>query len=325
MPALYSQRIRDAEGEPEVFVYGSFPEAFRNQFFHIVNRVLKSIDNLQKNARGYHGSLENIHVCKLIVEKLCEDFSMEKGLKNIPGNLYSGSNSIYALEMYCSNCSDTDFLDLMDFIFESFSANGSVCQLIQKLYKTDNLFYQAIDELNYRLKQHRLGYEFINGEIIKKTNTFAHESIVRPALKLLMDDEFRGAEDEYLMAYEHYRKGKNKDAILNAAKAFESIMKAICEGLQYTYDKDKDTASRLNAILESNGFYPSYLRNHITGILQTLNTGVPVLRNKTSGHGQGATVNEYPDEYVEYALNLVATNMIFLHRLYKSAKERLST
>lgn len=77
--------------------------------------------------------------------------------------------------------------------------------------------------------------------------------------------------------------------------------------------------------MESNGFYPSYLRNHISGILQTLNTGAPVLRNKTSGHGQGATVSDYPDEYVEYALNLVATNMIFLHRLYKSAKERLST
>ena len=254
MPALYSQRIRDAEGEPEVFVYDSFPKAFRNQFFHIVNRVLKIIDTLQENARSYYGSSGNISVSKSIVRKLCEDFSMEKGLKDIPGNSYNGSNSIYALEMYCSSCSDTDFLDLMDFIFESFSANGSVCQLIQKLYKTDNLFYQAIDELNYRLKQHRLGYEFINGEIIRKANTFAHESIVRPALKLLMDDEFRGAEDEYLMAYEHYRKGKNKDAILNAAKAFESIMKAICEGLQYTYDKDKDTASKLNAILESNGF-----------------------------------------------------------------------
>lgn len=325
MPALYSQRIRDAEGEPEVFAYDSFPEAFRNQFFHIVNRVLKSIDTLQENARGYYGSSENVSVSKSIVEKLCEDFSMEKGLKYIPGNLYSGSNSIYALEMYCSNCSETDFLDLMDFIFESFSSNGFVCKTVCRYYEADNLFQRAIDELNHRLKQHRLGYEFINGEIIKKANTFAHESIVRPALKLLMDDEFRGAEDEYLIAYEHYRKGENKDAILNAAKAFESIMKAICEGLQYTYDKDKDTASRLNAILESNGFYPSYLRNHISGILQTLNTGVPVLRNKTSGHGQGATVSDYPDEYVEYALNLVATNMIFLHRLYKSAKERLST
>ena len=88
MPALYSQRIRDAEGEPEVFVYDSFPEAFRNQFFHIVNRVLKSIDTLQENARGYYGSSENVSVSKSIVEKLCEDFSMEKGLKNIPGNLY---------------------------------------------------------------------------------------------------------------------------------------------------------------------------------------------------------------------------------------------
>ena len=74
MPALYSQRIRDAEGDPEVFVYDCFPEAFRNQFFHIVNRVLRSIDNLQENARGYYGSSENVSVSKSIVEKLCEDF-----------------------------------------------------------------------------------------------------------------------------------------------------------------------------------------------------------------------------------------------------------
>jgi hypothetical protein len=34
----------------------------------------------------------------------------------------------------------------------------------------DELIDNAITELNYRFKQHDLGYEFTNGEIIPKTN-----------------------------------------------------------------------------------------------------------------------------------------------------------
>lgn len=185
--------------------------------------------------------------------------------------------------------------------------------------KNDKTNY-AIEELNYRFKQHNLGYEFINGEIIRKDSEHIHQEIIKPALKLLVSCEFAGAEQEYLDAFEHRRKGENKDAILDALKAFESTMKAICDGLGYSYDPAKSTAKDLISCLESNGFYPAYMNNHMTSLRTSLESGLPTLRNKNAGHGQGATVVNISDEFTEYALNLAATNIVLLAKLYESKK-----
>lgn len=300
---LYSRRKKDAQGNPEVFEYNHFPQGFRNQFFTIINRVFQE---LKKNYWNHD-----------FVEKVCEIFAQEKGLKCI-GKYYSHMNDLVALEEYVDKCNDEDFLDLVDFIFGSFISDEVVRGRFE-IYGKD-IYQDAIDELNLRLRQSGLGYEFLNGEIIEKTNTVTHENIIKPALRLLLDEDFRGAEEEYLLAFESYRKGENKNAILNATKAFESTMKAICSGLNYDYDTSKDTAKQLIHILEKNGFYPAYLNNHIAGIRTTLESGAPTLRNKTSGHGQGTSVQDIPDSYVEYALNLVATNILFLYKLYQDKK-----
>lgn len=52
------------------------------------------------------------------------------------------------------------------------------------------------------------------------------------ALKLLFEEGFEGAEDEIRKAYEKKRKGDNKNAILEAGKAFESTMKIICNKIK---------------------------------------------------------------------------------------------
>lgn len=40
MYKLYLERIRDKDGEPEVYFYEYFPNAFRNQVFYIITDVL---------------------------------------------------------------------------------------------------------------------------------------------------------------------------------------------------------------------------------------------------------------------------------------------
>lgn len=289
------------------YIYDNFPQSSRNQFFTIINSVFQVI------KQKYHASTD-------VPMELCKIFAQEKGLKCISGKVYISDNSIRALEMYIDECNDEDFLDLVDFIYGYFISNKKI-QKAFYIYSDENNFFQdAIDELNLRLKQNSLGYEFLNGEIIKKTNTFTHENIVKPALKLLVDEDFRGAEKEYLLAFEDYRKGENANAILNAVKAFESTMKIICSKLGYAYDKDKDTAKKLIKILEDNDFYPTYLNNHMNNIRTTLESGAPTVRNKTAGHGQGTSVQNVSDEYVEYVLNLVATNIVFLYRIYNEKK-----
>ena len=59
------------------------------------------------------------------------------------------------------------------------------------------------------------------------------------------------AEEEIRHAFEYRRKSDNKNAILEAGKAFESTLKTICDKKGYAYNKDKDTAKKLICILEN--------------------------------------------------------------------------
>ena len=52
MYTLYSKRIKDAAGDPEVYVYDVFPQAFRNQTFYALSDVL---DYFEKHG----GALRN--------------------------------------------------------------------------------------------------------------------------------------------------------------------------------------------------------------------------------------------------------------------------
>lgn len=62
------------------------------------------------------------------------------------------------------------------------------------------------------------------------------------------------------------------------------------------------------------------MNSHLTSIRTTLETGIPTVRNKLSGHGQGSTISPIPDEFAEYALNLTATNIVLLVKIYKNKK-----
>lgn len=306
MYKLFSQRKREEEnGVSDVYIYNKFSKEFRNQYFHIINYTFNF--NGDERYYTYNGSIN-------LWEIACENFAREKGLKYLKDN-YGYRNNRLAYEKYVDECSNEDFLDLMDYTFTVIISNKDTASIVGRA-KIDN----AIEELNYRFKQHSLGYEFINGNLIEKTNEQIHKEIIKPALYLLNNKAFQGAEEEYFQAFDFYKEKKNKEAILNAIKAFESVLKTICEKMKYPYDKDKDGAKQLLQHLSENEFYPKYLESHLTGIRLTLESGAPTLRNKNAGHGQGSEVVNVSDEYVEYALNLVATNIVLLVKLFNQKK-----
>ena len=130
-------------------------------------------------------------------------------------------------------------------------------------------------------------------------------------MKLLHDEKFKGAEDEFLLAFSNYKDGKNKDAILYAQKAFESSMKTICKRKKYPYEEN-DNAKKLIEILRLNNFYPEYLTKQLVLLSDLLLTGLPKMRNEEAGHGQGDEIRNVENNYVEYAIHLAATNIVFL-------------
>ena len=59
------------------------------------------------------------------------------------------------------------------------------------------------------------------------------------------------------------------------------------------------------------------MSNHLSSLRVTLESGLPTVRNKTSGHGQGKMEIEIPTEFAEYAINLAAVNIVFLVNILK--------
>ena len=303
MRELYSRRISNPQGEPKVYQYDEFPETFRNQVFYILLDVCEFCE---------------AHGMKTIWEVLHDAFSREIGAKMLyPQYAHPRAK----IEGFVDTADNIVFLDFIDFAFCAFCKLKTGHILFCSEDEVSGMVDDAISELNHRFKQHNLGYEFINGEIIRKDNEYLHQEVIKPALKLLIDADFQGAEQEFMNAFEHCRKGENKEAIQEALKAFESTMKAICDGLGYPYDNNKSTAKELISILEGNGLYPTYLNAHITSIRTSLESGLPTVRNKNAGHGQGADITPVPDEFTEYALNLSATNILLLTRIYLTKKQ----
>jgi len=175
---------------------------------------------------------------------------------------------------------------------------------------------EIMNKISAKLLENGIGYEFINNQLVRFDNQYIHGEIVKDAIQLLQHHDFLNVSAEFMKAHEHYKSGDYKDAITNAGKAFESTMKIICSKLGYEFNSDRDTASKLINILIQNGFIPSYLQDHLSGIQKVLASGIPTVRNKVS-HGEGDSPIVISPSMVKYILNLCATNIVFLVNTYE--------
>jgi hypothetical protein len=177
----------------------------------------------------------------------------------------------------------------------------------------------AIAELNYRLREHGLGYQFEEGKIIRVDSQFIHAEIVKPALALLHEIRFAGASEEFLQAHEHYRAKRYPEAIAGALKAFESTMKGICDLRKWEYPATT-TANGLIQVIFSKQLIPSSLESQFTGLRSVLESGLPTVRNKQGGHGQGKDPVSIPSHLAAYALHLAASNIVMLLEAHKTLR-----
>jgi len=169
----------------------------------------------------------------------------------------------------------------------------------------------AIADLNERFTESGIGYSFVAGEIIRIDSTYLHAEVTKPTIALLTNKKFLGANEEYLKAHEQYRHGRNKECLTECLKAFESTMKVICKEKGWTYNQT-DTAKKLIQVCFQNGLVPTFTQNQFTSLQNLLESGIPTIRNKLGGHGQGHAPQKVDDEMTRYALNLTGTNIIFL-------------
>lgn len=297
-----------AASRKDVYQYDHLPEPFRGQVVHLlidaIGHEVRSSVRLSEPApdRAWH----EIH--EAILRKRGDFYLCRPGeppMSDCANFIMSGSTN-----------------DVLDLITVAFSI---VDTTVRRTYNFHDIEIfkikiepdEAIDALNMRFKEHKIGYVFTNGKLIRIESEYLHSEAVTPALSLLHEQNFSGAEEEFLKAHEQYREGNHKDAIANANKAFESVMKTICAARKWPVDPKATARHLIDAILK-NGLVPQYMQDHLTGLSKVLEAGLPTVRNKTSGHGQGVSPVVVEQYVANYALNLAATNIVFLIESHKA-------
>jgi len=294
---LRSRRQKKLRGEvSDVYVYEEIPNNLRVQIIHILKDTIGA-DKYRDDAKSVY---EYIH------KTLCKEY----GVFSLKQRALD-DDAIF--DYFLRSHEYEECLDIIELCFI----------LIEKHVAKNYYQYQqnttscqrpadAIEELNCRFKESGIGYQFESGELIRVDSQFVHSEVVKPVLNLLgSNKEYCGANDEFLSAHEHYRHKRYKECLNDCLKSFESLMKAIHVKYSWTYNKN-DTAKKLINSCLTNDLVPEYLQNQFSSLRILLESGVPTVRNKEGGHGQGTDVLEVSENLASYTLHLTATNLLFL-------------
>ncbi|MEG4445816.1 hypothetical protein QUB47_27635 [Microcoleus sp. AT9_B5] len=315
---LYSKRkkLADRGNQSEVYQYTNLPLEFRRQVVHIWSTAIGSY-----SGKPYYEGYEPL--VGRLWRSIHDSLARELGLFNL-GNEFQHPFEQCKFFLLDPNTSVEHQLDLIEFTFRFIDT--VIPELLQdpqhsRHLETSQLPEKAISELNHRFREHAIGYQYNNGQIIRVDSGFIHAEVVVPALSLLSSEHFKGAEEEFRSAHAHYRKEEYKDAILDAHNAFESTMKTICGECKWPYSKG--TASELIKVVLDNELIPKYLQNHLSS-LQSVLAGASTVRNNTSAHGQGTPPKDVPEYLAAYVLHLTASNIVLLVEAYKDKKGNLT-
>ncbi len=299
---LFSKRQKKLSGSvKDVYIHDALPNVLKVQIIHILTDAIGNPDRF--NTR-----IDDVY--KYLHDSICREF----GVFNL-GTQYQTTQE--ALFNYFLRAGFEQSMDIIEFSFnyiDNVIRNDKEYRLlvfhgIQKSTPDD-----FINELNRRFKENAIGYQYEAGIIIKMDSTFVHNEIVKPTINLLWNEKFLGANEEYLKAHEHYKQGRNKECLAECLKAFESTMKIICKEKGWKYD-EKDTSKNLIQECFKNNLIPSYIQNQFTSLSSLLESGIPTIRNRVGGHGQGQVPQKVDGELTRYGLNLTGTNIIFLVEL----------
>ena len=297
---LFSKRQRRQRGEmPDVYQYEDIPHPLRVQLVHILRDALGR-PNLDHN--------KTLEYLTFIHDTLCREYGVFTISRDAE---LRGTEPVDDVYLFLLEESSTEkVLDAVELTL----------RLIDRLCRDKDFKYYskpamtpdaAIQETNERFREHGLGFQFESGEIIRVDSQIIHQSAVRPALQLLQDAQYQGANEEYLRAHEHYRHGRFPESLNDALKSMESTLKVICDKRKWTYNA-KDTAKALLHVVFQNGLIAPFLQTHFATLQQNLESGVPTIRNKLGGHGQGSQSVTIPQQIVAYQLHLTASVILLL-------------
>lgn len=301
---LFSRRKKLAQKgtEPDVYQYEDIPRTLRTQITYI---WIESIGPyLETDGYGFSPEPPNNSG---VWDKIHDEFAREKGLGILGRHQNKAKNCIYYLQ---SSQNIDDILDIIEFTFRYIQWLGEFPDYDRRNVGIVQSAEDAIQELNFRFRDAGVGYQFEAGQLIRVDSQLLHAEVVKPALALMSATGFEAPFAEFTTAHAHFRTKEYKACVIEALKSFESVLKVICAQNRWKHPENATASALIKTVLDK-GLVPEYLESSLQAI-QSLLTGLPTVRNREAGHGQGTDVREVPEYLASYALHLAATDIVFL-------------
>jgi len=300
---LYStrQQLASQAGTQDVYQYDEIPGTLRVQIAQIAAEAIGG------SATKRYAWLETGHAVVggnpawgFMRKTLCREYG-----RNTLANKRDAMDDVLAFLL--EKASTAESLDTIELLCRTIDSECRTLHPIQVrqlgiIARPDD----AIAEINHRLRRASIGYQYESGQLVRIDSQMIHSEVVVPALRLLSQPIFSGAQEEFLSAHRHYREGNHKDALVNASKSLESVLKTIFSHKGWKTEPNWNSKNLLDAAFTSE-LIPHGLVAHVKAIRATLEQGVPYMRNNMAGHGQGPTTKDVPDYIVAYALHITAS------------------
>lgn len=292
----FFRREAEANGEiPDVWTYDILPKNIRVQIWQTFM------------------STNDIYYVRQMSETICNFLRHEIGLEHLSTHSYKYNYSCWD---YAEELKEFFYTEKYDYRFALSVVECMLRILNNGTPNNKESYIKYIKEINYRLKEARIGYEFNTDAniLIKKSDEAIYQLSIEPAFHLLSDLKFKESIDNFAKAFSDYQSGNPKDlenAITNALKALESTIKNICKLKGYEFNEEKPLKDQV-AVLKNQKFLPEKYNNYFDKITDLI-IAVATPRNKTTGHGQSDEAADTVDEkLVEFVLAQVASVIVFL-------------
>jgi hypothetical protein len=300
---LFSKRQAQLRGgQPDVYSYDTAPQKLRVQIVHVLNDSLGS-------ETDYYGRPAVKDSYEFVASTLCREYGI---FQLSPPKSHGDSDTLHGhVQRFILYEQDVErLIDAIELCFNTLQWVGRDYNYRRRSDASEEVD-ASVSELNIRFQENAFGYRYEERQIIRIDSELVHVEVVKPALKLLQEPVYKGAQDEFLEAHRHFRHGATKEALNSCLKALESTMKAIAAKRGWTHSPTAVASVLIDLMIEKE-LIPSFWSNHFTGIRTMLTGGVPTVRNELGGHGQGPDIVEVPMNIAAFAIHQAAAAIVFL-------------
>ena len=184
---LFHKRQKRLRGEyPDVYQYDELPDKLRVQIVHMWD------ETIGRDPSMYNTYLDPVQkLSRSVLEQVYKILIKELGVFKLTSNEKNDSVFFEKISNYFLNEAETEkSLDVVEVMMQAII-------LFHRNSRNKFKLVDVMDELNQRFREHGVGYQYENGQIIRTDSEFIHAEAVKPVLQLLSNPTYKGAQQEF--------------------------------------------------------------------------------------------------------------------------------